>query len=195
MFEDNERGQVGIGTLIVFIALVLVAAIAAGVLINTADLLQSQAQETGEESTDQVSNNLNVESVTGFNGGSGDINKLEFVVALGPGGDPIDITQAEIQVLTDAQNVVLERDSTLASGDTGSASLFTTESVAGTGADTLRSGERVKLIIDTTADPGAADLNTFPSGSTAQITLTTADGTQTVEQIQVPDIINAPEDL
>jgi flagellin-like protein len=57
---SNNRAQVGIGTLIVFIAMVLVAAIAAGVLVDTAGFLQSKAQQTGEDSTAKVTDRVEV---------------------------------------------------------------------------------------------------------------------------------------
>jgi len=108
MFSTASRGQVGIGTLIVFIAMVLVAAIAAGVLINTAGLLQAQAQSTGEETTAQVSDRIAIGEAVGFDTGTasgnsdeGKLDKINISMRLAAGADPINLSQASYTIETD----------------------------------------------------------------------------------------------
>ena len=110
MFSTASRGQVGIGTLIVFIAMVLVAAIAAGVLINTAGLLQAQAQSTGEETTAQVSDRIAVGEAVGFDTGTnssgswddkGKLDTINISMRLAAGADPINLSQASYTIETD----------------------------------------------------------------------------------------------
>ena len=104
MFEfitnPEERGQVGIGTLIVFIAMVLVAAIAAGVLINTAGFLQTQAEETGQDSTDLVSERIDVSSEVGIVAGTENtLSEIRLEVTGAPGADQIDLAETTIQAV------------------------------------------------------------------------------------------------
>jgi len=118
MFNDNDRGQVGIGTLIVFIAMVLVAAIAAGVLINTAGLLQSQAEATGEESSEQVTDRVQVSSISGTAqvqddteddefADSDEINLIQTTVFRSPGAGDIDLNSAIIEVFANGESETL----------------------------------------------------------------------------------------
>jgi len=61
----DDRGDMGVGTLIIFIAMVLMAAVAATVIINTASILREQAEETGRQSIDNVATSMTLLSSRG----------------------------------------------------------------------------------------------------------------------------------
>jgi len=98
----GDRAEVGVGTLIIFIAAVLVAAVAAAVIINTSGHLQQRAANTGLEATNEVSGNLRVERAYGerdyTNGLLGNnIDNLTLMMRLNAGAVPMDMTQLFIR--------------------------------------------------------------------------------------------------
>ena len=65
LLKSRDVGAIGIGAMIVFIAMVLVAGIAASVLIQTSTRLESQAMATGQETIAEVSSGLSVFDIIG----------------------------------------------------------------------------------------------------------------------------------
>jgi archaeal flagellin FlaB len=89
----EKKAEMGVGTLIIFIAMLLVAAVAAGVLIQTAGSLQERALSTGRQSTSQISTNAETIEVSATNGQNGNLTDFTSYMKLSPGSDPIKLNQ------------------------------------------------------------------------------------------------------
>ena len=89
MTHDTKKGNMGMGTLIIFIAMIIVAAIAASVLISTTTSLQNKALETGTATKQEVGTSLTVLQVFGTDGTTGELQNLTATVKLKSGSDPI----------------------------------------------------------------------------------------------------------
>lgn len=105
----DTRAQIGIGTLIIFIAMVLIASVAASVLIQTSGVLQQQAQSTGRQATQEVSSNLIIKSIEGVRAKdsstsmASNISLLKVRAGLNVGSSPVDLNQLIISI-TDGTN-------------------------------------------------------------------------------------------
>jgi len=106
---DKDVGSIGIGAMIVFIAMVLVAGIAASVLIQTSSTLESQALSTGRETTDEVATGMSVFDILGYadTSTSGDISKIAIGVRPRAGSKGIDINQSYIELSDSTTKVIL----------------------------------------------------------------------------------------
>ncbi len=98
---SNKKAEMGVGTLIIFISLLLVAAVAAGVLIQTAGSLQQQALSTGSQATGQISTNALALEVSAEDGTSVDgVENFTMVMRLAPGSDSIQLDDVTLTLNT-----------------------------------------------------------------------------------------------
>ncbi|GGM70429.1 flagellin-like protein [Halarchaeum rubridurum] len=192
---DYERGQVGIETLVVFIAMILVAAIAATVLINTTGFLQNKASATSQDSAQQVSNQVVVISGVGdvHNNSSGEkvVNQTELTVMQSPGADSIDLGGSTIkwigphgaQTLTYADN---------ASAADAEFSVSAIRDEDGSLPVLNEKTDRMKLNI--ALDKNADALKPLQAGEDATIQIVTQSGSQYTYVASTPQTLSSQSD-
>ncbi len=108
------KGAIGIGTLIVFIAMVLIAAVASSVLIQTSSFLQQKAMLTGKTTTEEVSTGLKVIAVYGavnISASPQEVIKLAIIVEPNAGSIPIDLGTTKVTISDSKKQAELEYNS------------------------------------------------------------------------------------
>jgi flagellin FlaB len=215
-FKKNEKAAVGIGTLIVFIAMVLVAAVAASVLINTAEKLQSKAEAVGSQTITEVSAGLAIDDITGYtNEDRTIIEYLAITVRPRAGTQYMDMTLCTLTVLNDDESVLELNVSLVQPVNLDNKSLFYTPDSPGsddrildyltsteyglvsihdpdetiTSTQGMNSGDRAVILVNLSAilpDEGGLTVREHISGS-----LTPELGTRAVYEINAPALFES----
>ncbi|WP_436906980.1 archaellin/type IV pilin N-terminal domain-containing protein [Halosimplex marinum] len=215
--NERDRGQVGIGTLIVFIAMVLVAAIAAGVLINTAGFLQTKSEETGQQSGQQVTNRLQVSSATGTNLSDSSVGVVNLTLKKSPGASNIDLENATVQWVGPSGTYNLVNASVEAAGADGHFGIVAFKDSDQSHPVLNDPDDRMVMVFDLGRDDvkpddltnlseragrqtgtGSGDGETYfgeqvPEGASVNVKITTKSGATTSEQLTVPETISGAE--
>lgn len=117
MRKRSLRAQVGIGTVVVFVVMLFVASISAGVLFNTTSVASTPAGVGGQESGAGVSNGLVVVGQTGTAVTEDGIGRVNLTVTAGSATDEIDLSETTVTWVGPAGSYNVAHGSTGATGD------------------------------------------------------------------------------
>ena len=168
----------GIGAMIIFIAMVLVAGIAASVLVQVANQLQMQALYTGQETIQEVATGISVVDIEGHvTNATNGTDLLTISVRGRAGSGEIDLSETIIELADNETKQILTYNSgqhaaapasssvfdtaafTLAANEFGIIVIEDADGSCGTAATPIiNKGDLVMLTVDTsvTFDPGLA---------------------------------------
>ena len=109
ILKKKDVGAIGIGAMIVFIAMVLVAGIAASVLIQTSTKLETQAMYTGQETIKEVSTGVAVYDIKGYASAvTANCSKLTITVRPRAGSDGIDFDHVFLELSETDHKIIMK---------------------------------------------------------------------------------------
>ena len=160
--KNDEIGSIGIGAMIVFIALILVAAVASAVIIQTGEKLQQNAQQTGSDTQQEISGKISVNSMFVYDDAASYL--LYFETA--PGSEILDETTTDFQMTCETTGGAYQYVSGTFAAATDVDNAGTTTTVA----NNLEPGITYALVM-TAAPTGGDDCSATSVGVNGEVTL------------------------
>ena len=96
--RNQEEGSIGIGAMIVFIALILVAAVASTIIIKTAEELQQNAESTSDDTRKEISGKISIINMI-VNGSDGtDLNSVIVTAKVASGSTDVLVNNIDFMI-------------------------------------------------------------------------------------------------
>lgn len=125
----SKEAAMGIGSLIIFIAIMLVAGMASTVFFQTMNEMQKQTLETGRETIRDIANGIKVTHISGKITGSNLTQMAIFITPIA-GTNTINLVQSHIAISNTDKKVILNYDSNYFN-DSFTSGLFDTMNMSG----------------------------------------------------------------
>jgi|GEM_PF-1116754 flagellin FlaB len=183
----DDRGQVGIGILVMFVGMIIVSAIAAGVIVNMAGMLGTRAEQAGDDAVGQLTGGIQVQDLTcTVSDEENGIEEAWAHVRVRPGGSAVNVSNATI-LYTDRQ---VHRELS-----------YTNASANATQYTVTDDGEQIEVLANTTrmarltldvsairADALDSDAAPLTNGEEATVTVSTPQGAVTKVRVRATGI-------
>ena len=101
--RDTE-GSIGIGAMIVFIALILVAAVASTIIIKTAEELQQNAESTSDDTRKEISGKVNIIQIIVNGSTNDDIDSMIVTAKIASGSTDVQVRDIEWAIVCGGSN-------------------------------------------------------------------------------------------
>ena len=177
-WKKDKRAEMGVGTMIIFIAMVLVAAVAASVLISTANKVREQAQNTGDQAINNVASGFVVQDVTGtVDPTFATMTDLTIQMRLQAGSPNMNMDLVSIQFVSGTSNQILSfvAGSTAAAGGAVAGTSYsantTNTNAWSTGNHVVQQGDMITVTITglTLSYSAAATVKIVPAYGTSTL--------------------------
>lgn len=203
--RNRDEGSIGIGAMIVFIALILVAAVASTIIIKTAEELQQNAEATSDDTRKEISGKVNIiQIIVNGTGTTTAANADSFIVTakIASGSTGVQVQDIDWVVVCGGTAFGLVTGN-LGTTDAGGDPIVAPEGVNADhldGSDYLATAEltagttfKFDINLDPAGDDGGACSTSLSVGDTVEMKMVVNGGGTTISELQIESVVSGKE--